>query len=557
MTLLGRRYRIGELVGRGGSADVHVAVDELLDRRVVVKVLREPASADLWAAVRAAAGLRHPHVVETLDAGTDPTGRPYVVLDLVDGPTLAQLVDEGPLPFGDVLAIGTGVLEGLAHAHAHGVLHLDLSAGNVMLRRADDGTPDPGAAVVLDLGAERRPIVGGGLVAVTPHYASPEIATGQAGDERSDVYSAGALLYELATGQLPFGSVGEDAGSVLRAQVHRVAPPPSFLDGDLPRAFDRLVARALAKDPRDRHPDVTALLDEVVQLARAVDLPAGGPRRTRDGGRAVVVRTTRPLEPVAVTPVRAMVESAGVRGARAATTQAAPESAPTPRSGSGPRWLAAFAAVLVVAVVVGLVHSGLGAAGAAQPEVPPVRASTPTTATVTGTPTAHATRHATAPPPPTTPTLVALPSLAGLSLDDARAAVAAAGLRLGGVQEADGPTPPGVVLAMTPAPGDVGPDAVVDLVVASGYTVVPEVGGTTAADASAALRRLGLVVTELPTPGGVAGTALRTAPNAGRRVPVGYTVILLVGAPPVVEPTASPSATPVLSPTPGPTQADP
>ncbi|WP_421742201.1 protein kinase domain-containing protein [Cellulomonas sp.] len=534
--LVAGRYRLGALVGSGGTSDVRAATDLVLHRAVAVKLGRAGESDGLLEQARHGARLDHPHVVHVLDAGTYEE-RPFVVLDLVDGPTLAEVVASGALPLADVLTIAQGVLAGLAHAHARGVLHLDLSTANVVLPWADDGTPDPSAAVVLDLGAVRRADRTDGLVAVTPQYAAPEIASGRPGDERSDVYSAGVLLHELATGHPPFAGEGADARAVLRAHVQQVPAPPSTRVPGLPSAFDRMVARALAKDPADRHADADALLDDVLRLAGSVTTVSEGVASRRSVGNAepAAGRTTRQLVPVA--PAAAPIaETMAARGARAATAPAEHVGVMTPRGASGPVWIAALGAVLAVAVVVVMVSSALGAGDAPGPGAKPVAALT--------TPSASPSPATTSPPSSRAPTVVTLPTLLGLTLDAARAALDGVGLRLGAVREADGPSPGGVVVAVTPADGEVSLGSQIDLVLASGYTLVPEVAGLGAAAANATLRESGLAVTELPAVGGSVGIAMRTAPQVGERLSVGSAVVLLVGAAPEVLPTPSPTPTP-------------
>ncbi|WP_315099012.1 serine/threonine-protein kinase, partial [uncultured Cellulomonas sp.] len=245
--LLGGRYALGGLVGSGGSADVFAAVDVRLGRDVAVKVLRAPAApgADPWAQLRAGARLDHPNVVHVLDAGSDAEGRAFLVLDLVVGRTLTELLARGPLEPRAALTVLDGVLAGLEHAHERGVLHLDLSPSNVVVPSL--GGP---SAVLLDVGATPGPDPADPRVTVSPHYAAPEVATGAGGDARSDVYSAGALLFHLVTGRPPFDDA--DPQRVLAAQVSQEPARPGTLVPGLPPEVDRMVARALAKDPARR-----------------------------------------------------------------------------------------------------------------------------------------------------------------------------------------------------------------------------------------------------------------------------------------------------------------
>ncbi|HMO10565.1 MAG TPA: protein kinase, partial [Actinotalea sp.] len=192
--------------------------------------------------------------------------------DLVDGVTVADLLETtGPLRWGDALRLVAGVLDGLAYAHARGVLHLDLSATNVMVP-VPDGRHDLAGAVLLDLGGATW-LPEGGLVQVSPHFASPEIATGQDAGPRADVYSVGCLLHLLLTGRTPFRGAAQE---VLEQQVHRLPEPPSALRIDLPADVDQLVLATLAKDPADR-PSVASLLARVGALAANDPGPDDGP----------------------------------------------------------------------------------------------------------------------------------------------------------------------------------------------------------------------------------------------------------------------------------------
>ena len=288
--LLGGRYALGGLLGSGGSADVFAALDVRLGRDVAVKVVRVPVApgADPWAQLRAGARLDHPNVVHVLDAGADTGGRAFLVLDLVVGRTLTELLARGPLEPRDALTVLDGVLAGLQHAHDRGVLHLDLSPSNVMVPSL--GEP---SAVLLDVGATPAPDLADPRVTVSPHYAAPEVATGAGGDARSDVYSAGALLFHLVTGRPPFDH--HDPQKVLAAQVSEVAPVPSAARPGLPTDIDRIVRRALAKDPDRRHSSAADLRADVRAALLLAGTPAAQPSQPRANG---LVRTTRELLPV-------------------------------------------------------------------------------------------------------------------------------------------------------------------------------------------------------------------------------------------------------------------
>ncbi|WP_421732734.1 protein kinase domain-containing protein [Cellulomonas sp.] len=517
--LLGGRYALGGLLGSGGSADVFAAVDVRLGRDVAVKVVRVPVqpTADPWPQLRAGARLDHPNVVHVLDAGTDTGGRAYLVLDLVVGRTLTDLLARGPMEPRDALTVLDGLLAGLEHAHARGVLHLDLSPSNVMVPSL--GGP---SAVLLDVGATPDPDPADPRVTVSPHYAAPEVATGAGGDARSDVYSAGALLFHLVTGRPPFDY--EDPQRVLAAQVSEVAPLPSAALPGLPADVDRIVRRALAKDPARRHGSAADLRADVRAALRAAGAPAAQPSRPRAD---VYVRTTREL-----LPVRSV------------------ESTPAVREDRGGAWVTLGIAILGTVFVLWL--------ALAQPstgEPPPRTAATTPPATpatpVRATPAAPA-QPTTAPP---VPVEVAVPTLVGLALGDARTALAAAGLTLGEVvqADADAPAPAETVLSSTPAGGEPArPGDPVALIVATGLVGVPEVTGRDLADARSALGAAGFVVAERAVPSSTTGLVRGSDPDAGARVPAGSTVVVLVGVEPPASPTPTPTPTPTPSPSTGP-----
>lgn len=508
--LLAGRYALGGLVGAGGSADVHAAVDVRLGRDVAVKVVRTPAppGTDPHTQLRAAARLDHPNVVRVLDAGVDGAGRAFVVLELVVGRTLAEILRDGPMGVADALVVMDGVLAGLAHAHERGVLHLDLSPANVMVSRLGGAR----GGLLLDLGSTPPPDPRRPRVTVSPHYASPEVAQATGADVRSDVYSAGALLFHLVTGRPPFDR--EDPDAVLAAQVHDTPPRAGSLLTGLAPEVDRIVARALAKDPGRRYAGAAAMRDDVVAAGRRLAVrPAPSPA----GSRPTSPRTTREL---AVVPIPART-----RG----------------------RWGGVVVVGLAGAFVTWLALAPWSAADA--PPAATTAGISTATASVTPPPAVVSTPTAATPSSPA-PAPVVVPDLVGLLVDDARSMLEAMGLALGEVVPADAPVAGGSVLSSAPVAGQVqvagGPVAVV---VASGLVPVPDVVGRPAQEAYQALVRAGLVGVEREVSGSPPGVVAGTEPAAGEPAEVGGTVVLLVGA---REAMPTPSATPPVSPTPAP-----
>jgi len=235
---------------------VHAAVDERLGRRVAVKLLDaelaqsvDPAGRERFLREwRTASSFHHPNVVTVFDAGEDG-GDLYLVMELVEGPTLAdRLARGGPMPVQDAITVATQVLAGLAAAHAAGVVHRDVKPANVLLAPSGEvKLADFGIATRLD--AIGSSVTAVGLVVGTPGYLSPERLRGEAPNQAADVYSVGVMLFEMLTGQLPFpgASPGERT-----AGVSRRAPDVRSLRADVPSALASAVARALSFDPGER-----------------------------------------------------------------------------------------------------------------------------------------------------------------------------------------------------------------------------------------------------------------------------------------------------------------
>jgi serine/threonine-protein kinase len=259
------RYELEELVGAGGMSSVYRAHDRVLDRYVAIKILHERFSREedylerFRREARAAAQLSHPNIVTVIDRG-DEEGRPYIVFEFVDGETLKRLVErEAPLPVREAIELGLQVADALAFAHGRGVIHRDVKPQNVLL--AVDGrakVTDFGIARSMDLDVA---VTQTGTVLGTSDYMAPEQALGEHTSERSDVYSLGAVLYELLTGDVLFS--GESF--VVVAMKHASTPPPSVLERrpDCPVRLAAAVDRCLAKEPEDRFASMRELVQEL------------------------------------------------------------------------------------------------------------------------------------------------------------------------------------------------------------------------------------------------------------------------------------------------------
>src|SRR4051812_34380746 len=248
-TMIDGRYRAERRLGAGGMAEVWSAEDEVLGRRVAVKLMGGRFAEDpefherFRREAQAAAGLTHPNIVSIFDR-SEWEGTPYIAMELVDGQTLKELVVErGPLPPEIAVGLTEQILRALGHAHRRGIVHRDVKPQNVILDAE-------GQAKVADFGIARAghsEMTEAGAMVGTVQSLSPEQAQGLPVDRRSDLYSAGIVLYELLTGHVPFD--GEAPVSVALKQVSEHPVPPSQLRPGIPRALEAGVIRAVGQAP--------------------------------------------------------------------------------------------------------------------------------------------------------------------------------------------------------------------------------------------------------------------------------------------------------------------
>ena len=262
--VLGGRYRIARHLARGGMAEVYLAQDELLDRRVAVKVLFAELADDasfverFRREARAAAGLNHPNIVSVYDFGQDD-GAYFIVMEYVEGETLRDIIrSRGPLPPADATGIGADVAAALEAAHRRGIVHRDVKPGNVLIsdrvKVADFG--------IARAGDPRESLTQTGAVLGTATYLAPEQAQGHAVDPRTDLYSLGVVLYEMLAGRPPFH--GQTPVAVAYQHLSEAPVPPSRHNPDVPPGLDAVVLKALAKDPSRRHGSAEELRSELL-----------------------------------------------------------------------------------------------------------------------------------------------------------------------------------------------------------------------------------------------------------------------------------------------------
>ena len=325
---IGGRYEVGELLGRGGMAEVRKGTDVRLGRTVAIKRLRTDLASDATFQARfrreaqSAASLNHPAIVSVYDTGEEMStdgsnvAQPYIVMEYVAGRTLRDIIREGRKILPErALEITSGVLAALDYSHRAGIIHRDIKPGNVMLTPAGD-------VKVMDFGIARAmsdassTMTQTAAVVGTAQYLSPEQARGENVDSRSDVYSTGCLLYELLTGRPPF--VGDSPVSVAYQHVREQAPPPSSLDEELTPEIDAIVMKSLAKNVGDRYPSAAAMKADIDRhlAGQPVQAPAvaagvmsdpdrAGCRGARGrGAREEAAWSAHPVAPVADRPDR-------------------------------------------------------------------------------------------------------------------------------------------------------------------------------------------------------------------------------------------------------------
>ena len=567
--LLSGRYELGDVLGRGGMAEVHIGRDSRLGRTVAVKMLRSDLARDPSFQARfrreahSAASLNHPAVVAVYDTGEDTLeGQPvpYIVMEYVEGSTLRDLLVSGRRLMPErAMEIVSGILAALAYSHRQGIIHRDIKPGNVMLTRSGD-------VKVMDFGIARAiadtsaTMTQTSAVIGTAQYLSPEQARGEQVDARSDLYSTGCLLFELLTGRPPF--VGDSPVSVAYQHVREQPVPPSSIDPEVPPALDAITLKALEKDRNQRYQNA----DEMrADLERAL------------AGRAVLAPSAADVAATQhVVPV----------GAAAPATSTFPmveDAYEPPRGRRGLAYALLALAVLAVFVVAALIGKSLfDGSSAKQVQVPDLRGLTVQAATQKlvgaglkiGTQTEAANSAAkgliTDQSVPaltkvdegsavdvtvsTGPAQSTMPAVVGLSRADAQAALLDVGLKVGKVTSKESNKPQNEVLSASKAEGaPVAAGTAIDLVIASGSNTVPDVRGKTKDDATSLLQEAGFEVTDpaqeredaTRAPGTVIDQSI--PPKSVRRL--GTTITLTVAKAPTGPPPSDTSSPSVSLPT--------
>lgn len=507
--ILAGRYEVGELIGRGGMAEVHIGHDTRLGRTVAIKVLRSDLARDPSFQARfrreaqAAAALNHPAIVAVYDTGedlvTEPTGAvahvPFIVMEYVEGHTVRDILRDGhAVPIDEAVEITAGVLSALEYSHHAGIVHRDIKPANVML------TPT-GAVKVMDFGIARAVADSAATmtqtqaVIGTAQYLSPEQARGESVDARSDLYSTGCLLFELLTGRPPF--IGDSPVAVAYQHVREAAPAPSSFASDVPDTLDRITLKALAKDREQRYStaaEFRADLEAAVRggnvLAPAVAVAAAAAAATlADPATQVLAPATAATQvvPPGVPPWAPTTPGTGA-------TPTAFDEEEEPRR-KWLMWTLIAVAVLAVGGILWLILTNNQDPGTDQVQVP---------------------------------------NVVGKTAEEAQAELEAADLEMRPVEEASDDVPEGSVTKTDPvADTEVDKGSTVDVYISTGpgSVTIDDVSGLTQDQARAQLEEQGLTVSRTEqdnSPDFPADRVTKTEPAAGTAVDAGSEVVLFV-----------------------------
>ncbi len=600
--VLGKRYEVGELIGRGGMAQVHLGYDTRLSRKVAIKILRTDLARDQMFLARfrreaqSAAALNHPSIVSVYDTGeekiTYEDGRelhlPYIIMEFVQGRTVSSLLSDGdPVPIGEAVQITVGVLNALEYSHHEGIIHRDIKPGNVML------TPS-GKVKVMDFGIARAiadsaaTMTQTNSVVGTAQYLSPEQARGEVVDARSDLYSAGCLLYELLTGKPPF--TGDSAVAVAYQHVSETPHPASLVASDIPDSIDRVVMKSLAKQREERYQSAADFRNDLISAAQGegVDAPSVTSWRlkpvtsfppTGTGVATDMMPTGR-----ATTAMPAGVTTLSVSQSDPTSTGVMSTQNAKKRN----RIMIALGILLIILAGVGIVY-GIKMAG----DTPIEPTETATTIDRVSVPNitgldereaklaiesaglefknggtkdsdtikqgefveSHPQMGERVEKGSTVtvyfssgPSVITVPKLDGMTTSEAAKELAAKGLTLGNATTVDDPSQEkDRIVAQDPAAGaSATKGTAVNVSIASGNVQLPNVAGKNLDDAKVTLESLGLVVDETinyqETKQYTPGTVIAQSKSPGL-VPRGTVVGLTVAEAPSEKPSATPSAT--------------
>ncbi|MBB5787275.1 serine/threonine-protein kinase [Jiangella mangrovi] len=568
MRLLGDRYELGEVIGRGGMAEVRRGRDSRLGRTVALKMLRVDHASDATFQARfrreaqSAASLNHRNIVAVYDTGEDYVDGhriPYIVMEYVEGQTLREMIQAHqrftPERSIEVLV---ATLDALEYSHRAGIVHRDIKPGNIMITTG-------GEVKVTDFGIARSLADTGmaltqtAAVVGTAQYISPEQARGEQADARSDLYASGCVLYELLTGRPPF--IGESLVSVAVSHVREQATPPSALDPNITPELDAIVMKSLAKDRLHRYQSAYEMRTDLERAAAGL-----------------------PVAAAADTSAATQLIANAAPATMAAGAVPLDDETPYPDEyeddedeRKGFSWWAVVLGALAVLAIAGLIgYLIFNSGGTAQATVPNLVGMTQEEAEtrlasenlepeIQSEPTDDEAQVGSVirqDPRPSTqldegstvtivigaePESVPVPNVVGRPQAEAEQAIRDAGLQPGNVTQQDDEAEAGTVLATDPEGGTaIAPNSPVNLVISSGEVaaVVPNVVGMSEDAAVQALERANLVadVRTEETGDQPEGNVFRQEPGEGTELEEGDTVIIYVAQAPE-EPTEDPTET--------------
>ena len=597
--VLAGRYQVGELIGRGGMADVFEGQDLRLGRKIAIKLLKSDLANDenfesrFAKEAQASAKMAHPTIVRIYDAGeevsTDSNGNqiktPFIIMEYVKGKLLRDLMHDKRLSIGESIDFAKGVLTALEISHRAGIIHRDIKASNIMIT-------DEGQVKVMDFGIARAisdssetQAHSSGIVG-TAQYFSPEQARGEAVDARTDLYSTGVLLYEMLAGRPPFK--GDTAVSVAYQHVSEKVQAPSTHNSEISAELDQVVLNALAKDREERFQTAEEFRDHLVAAAKGVAM-----KKDNSGQRTTVspVQEALPTEVITSTEQDDFFKELGGNSTPGEQTTAIkiPGATKTGRPSPGMLWgLGSGAAVILVGLIIWL----LTLVGTVQPITNPVGTGIEV-ADVAGSAYEDGSKvlrdqgllvlrlietsdvveegviiktdppAGTKVPARTTIDVYVssgkaegkIPLLEGKTEAEARALLESAGLTLGGITSGNSATiAKGLVMESVPAANTTVPaGTVVKLLVSDGQVMVPDVLGLAVTEATRILQAAEVgYVASIQTPVGCSGTPGSLV--ASQSIPAGLapqkqTIILTLNCVPAPTPTTTPT-TPSPSPSP-------
>ena len=514
--MLAGRYQVGEIIGRGGMADVFEGIDLRLGRKIAIKLLKSDLANDenfesrFAQEAQASAKMAHPTIVRIYDAGeevsTDANGNvrktPFIVMEYVKGKLLRDLMHEKKLTLSEAVGYAKGVLTALEYSHKAGVVHRDIKASNIMVT-------EEGQVKVMDFGIARAisdssatQAHTSGIVG-TAQYFSPEQARGEAVDSRTDLYSTGVVLYEMLAGRPPFK--GDTAVSVAYQHVSEKVTPPSTHNPEITPEMDQVVLNALAKDRDERFQTAEEFREHLVAAANGETKQKTSPTKTSTpvAPSQTQILDAAPTEVIGEIQPEDFFKELGVDFNSNTDTSAIriQNALRSDRPSTAVLWgVGSGASVVLIGLIIWLLTLG----GSLQPLTPPANSG------------------------------IAVADVSGAMFDDGAQTLRDQGLLVLRITEASDEIAVGVIIRTDPPAGtDVPERTTIEVVVSSGKleTTVPNLSGLTEDAARAALESAGLALGVI-SPGNsatvVKGSVIESVPAANERVPGGSVVNLLV-----------------------------